>query len=244
MDNFYLPNLIDPSVLNIFCDGSIKTFGNVTVGSAGAMGFCGYENVCWNFKDIPAATNNITELMAIYSALECANSHKHMYWTINIFSDSKICVYSLLQWYKSWFINMTDHGTLYSTTGEPVKNQEYIKQIIDYVVDNGIIVNLYHQKGHVSLQNNTSLENARYVFMVSNNLEITDDQLKYISKYNDLIDKKTKMRLELINPEKYAIRPEMALIPIISDMDLLLYANCMGTGSYLNYSKDIEMETF
>lgn len=238
-----LPNIIDPKILNIFCDGSIKDFNGTTIGCAGAIGFSGNENVCWYFDTVPAATNNITELVAIYCALNLAKSHKQLYKTINIFSDSKLCVFSLLQWFEGWFLNANNNGVLYNTSGEEVKNQEYIKCLIKYIVENDLVINLYHQKGHVSLQSKDSFENARFVFMVSNRLSISDQQLKYISKYNDLIDRKTKAHLEYIShPNAYSIRPEMPFIPIINDEDLEIYSVAMGINN--TFSKDIEMETF
>ena len=193
-----LPNLMSDDILNIFCDASIKTFPNgITIGCPGAIGYVKNKPTVWRYVILPATTNNNSEITAIRMALELANDSKNFYKTVNIFSDSKICVYGLKYWFEGWFANIDENGVLYSTSGVPVANQEIIKSIIRFIVDTKLDINLYHQKGHV-LGTQLSLDNAKRVFEESNRLTLTLDQLKYISAGNTFIDESTKHYLSVI----------------------------------------------
>ena len=193
-----LPNLIGDDILNIFCDASIKTFPDgITIGCPGSIAFLGYEVVDWGYLILPSTTNNNSEITAIRLALEMALKHRSKYKTINIFSDSKICVYGVKYWFEGWFANIDDNGVLYSTSGVPVANQEIFKEIMKLIIVTKLQVNLYHQKGHV-VETDKSLVFARHVFEESNRITLSMDQLKYISAGNDKVDKDTKYQLDLI----------------------------------------------
>ena len=221
-----LQNIIADDVLNIFCDAYIKTFPDgITIGCPGAVGYCGKKIICWNYDILPNTTNNNSEITAIYMAVIMAQWHSQFYREINIFSDSKICVYGVKHWYQSWFQNVGPDGTLYSSTGAPVANQEVFKDIIRYMVMNNVRVNIYHQKGHVT-STAASLNAAMKVFEDSNKLHITPEQLRYICKGNDYIDLTTKDRLDRIKTSfGYGIRPDRVFESVINQEDLVKYTN-------------------
>lgn len=226
-----LQNIFTEDVLNIFCDASIKKFSDgVTVGCPGAIGISGNRKVCWKFQLLPDTTNNNSEITALFFAIMLANEHKHLFREINIFADSKICVYGVKTWYQSWFENIAPDGTLYSSSGTPVANQEVFKDIIRYMVMNNVHVNIYHQKGHVT-STVKSLVNAIKVFEESNGITISPEQAKYICKYNDEIDIKTGMWLERIHSSRgYATRPTRVFEPIITADDLNKYTHLIKGG--------------
>lgn len=206
--------LFDKSTLNIFCDASIAAFDDETIGCPG----------CITTSVIPASltilekdlrilrnsTNNQSEITAILMAVNQALKYRDMYETINIFSDSKISVYGLRTWIFNW-INNINNGVMYSSSGTPVANQQIFMHIINTIVYNGLQVRIYHQKGHVTTT--ALIPKAKSVFMQSNNIMISDKEVKYISIANDIIDGESRRSLNDINlyckpliaPLKYGI---------------------------------------
>lgn len=192
-----LKGLDFPDTLNIFCDASINKFTTETLGCPGSIAVCNLQEtiiVDERIRLLRNSTNNNSEITAILMAVEQAIylcSEDEDINIINIFSDSKISVYGLREWIFNWARNIKD-GLMYSSSGTPVSNQQIFVHIIDLIVSNNLNVNLYHQKGHVTSSN---LDVAKRVFLESNGIELTDWQARYISNYNDYIDKATKNRL-------------------------------------------------
>lgn len=188
--------LFGPDVLNIFCDASIMKLQNETIGCPGSIAIGPSTDIVdGSIQLLRQSSNNNAEITAILLALYQALVFRDIYPVINIFSDSKISVYGLREWMFNWAKSVRD-GVLYSSSGEPVANQQIFLHIVRLVVTTNLNVNLYHQKGHVS---NSNLTPAKQLFFVSNGLYITDEEAVYISKYNNMIDILTKKELQKID---------------------------------------------
>jgi ribonuclease HI len=119
--------------LYIFTDGSC--FPNPGPGGWGAV-------LVWNgavkflYGGSEDETNNSMELCAILGALK-ARTDKNV--PTILYTDSQYCVKIMTQWWKGWEAKGWVTGA-----GKPVKNQEYIREILQYT-DN---VQFKWVKGH------------------------------------------------------------------------------------------------
>ena len=75
-------------------------------------------------------------------------------------------------------------------------NQDIIINIVNTILYNNLHINLYHQKGHVNINNEKSLANARDVFIESNKIDIDLQTLQTISEFNNYVDIRTKNTLD------------------------------------------------
>ena len=197
-----LTNILgDNKTLNIFTDASVLYNGDEFITSSGAIAV----------KDITTpnptvidriftinrnSTNNHGELSAILNGVELALKYRGYFSRINLFSDSKISIYGLRDWCNKWFnkIVTNEYGTIVSSSGTPVMNQELIKTIIRVIVDNRLEINLYHQKGHIDPTDSRSVNEALKIFNKSNIQGIhTIDSISYndiamISLFNGMVD--------------------------------------------------------
>lgn len=218
-------NIFNTQTLNIFTDASKKTINNISMGCPGYVlvrtDYAGKTYIIEQGSTIEYdSTNNNSEYKAILLGLEAAIKYRHQYQFINLFSDSKISVYGL----REWFINnwTLEEGQLIGSSG-PVSNQDVISRIIHFIIDNNFRVNLYHQKGHVT---NKVFDRAIKVFMESNRLNYVDPKLvAMISYYNDIVDKNTKMELEKTD---LLINPEVPIYKNVSSIDINIYKKLLG----------------
>lgn len=209
-----------PKTLNIFCDASIKKLSpEETISCPGAIAVITDENgfqsiIEEKFDCLRFSTNNRGELTAILLALQLANKYKNDFYTINIFSDSKISVCGLRDWIFGWVRKVDKDGYMISSSGERVMNQDIIIHIISYVVTNNIKFNLYHCKGHVNESGGPI--HAVKVFNTSNRLEVTNmNMVKLMAQFNDKIDVLTGEVLETYVPEPISevIKPIKCVLP-------------------------------
>lgn len=194
--------IFNTDTLNIFTDASIKKITNeYTVGCPGAVAIRTLDNGDTTFITEQIylehnATNNSSEIKAIALGIDLALKFRTGFKTINLFSDSKICIYGLREWIFNWIHNI-DNNIMYGSSGNPVSNQETFKSIINCIINNNLIINLYHQKGHVNNTDSKSVIHAKDVFMESNKVSGVDTNLiKCISDYNNYIDIRTKSVIE------------------------------------------------
>ena len=219
--------LLSEKSINIFCDGSITKidYSDGTYEQIGCPGYCIINNKGEIIEEnysviIRNATNNITENRAIYFALYRAVCYARLGYDVNVFSDSQYCVYSFTKWIYNWIKNIYE-GHMYNSSGEIVANEQLIYQVAALILNAGANINIYHQKGHVTLTNDSIL-NARRVFIISNNIK-DDDQIsiefiKTISSMNDRVDKFTKFTL--MNLDKSILKPEpVYMMPIQFDLE-------------------------
>lgn len=188
------------NTINIFTDASIK---KLNTGEMIACPGCkiietdenGIQNTIFEYSYIIRnATNNIGELSAIYLGVSSILNLNRRDKIINLFSDSLLCISSLREWIFNWINNQYNY-IMYSSSGEPVKNQEIIKSIILLIYYNKLYINFYHQKGHVT-NTDKSLNHAINVFNISNGCIPTMDLIKNLSLYNNDVDIFTKVMLD------------------------------------------------
>lgn len=214
-------SFLTKDTLYLFCDASILNVQGTQdyIGCPGVI-VAEHDNegnlkpLYSKTKLLSYTTNNNSEITAIllgvYEALKNRNRHSK----IKLFSDSMICIFGLRLWILSWIENV-NNGILYSSSGQPVANQDIIKHIIQLIAENDLKIELYHQKGHVT-STPRSLEQAKNVFYKSNGISLNDEEIKIISYYNDMIDKLTKnelaihysnplLKVETFNPFVYDI---------------------------------------
>lgn len=190
-------------IVNIFADASINT--TTKVACAGAIA------VSTNFKKIIQerymkqvnATNNSAEILAIALAVKVAIEFKqaNMYDKFRIYSDSKLCIYSLREWVFRWVYNQDKYCNLIKSDGETVSNQEYIRQIVRLIIDNNLDIEFYHQKGHVTATE-ASLRKSHKFFTDTNygvSPELLGTTVEQVSMYNNMVDKNTKEILRYDN---------------------------------------------
>lgn len=199
-----IKDIFNPETLNIFTDASIKTLKDTgeTLGCPGAICVATNQNGATYILDEAYfieryATNNSSEIKAVSLGVSKALLYRNNFNKINLFSDSMICIHGLREWLYNWLRCIYD-GTMYSSSGKPVANQQTFASILNTIVMNNLSINLYHQKGHVSIINNNSLENAAKVFMKTNFLqqEPSIDFISLISGYNNMVDVRTGEQLE------------------------------------------------
>ena len=199
-----IKDIFNPETLNIFTDASIKTIKNIdeTLGCPGAI--CVGTNLNGSTYIIDEAyfierhaTNNSSEIKAVSLGISKALQYRNNFKYINLFSDSMICIHGLREWLYNW-LRCIYNGTMYSSSGKPVANQQTFASILNTIVMNNLYINLYHQKGHVSVINNDSLINAANVFKKTNFIQddISLDLISLLSGYNNMVDIRTGEQLE------------------------------------------------
>lgn len=191
-------DIFNRASLNIFTDASIQPMNDNTFkGCYGCVVVKTDDNTPYiidskyNIED--NTTNNRCELKAILFGLREAVRYRNDFSYINLFSDSRISVQGLKEWIFNWVNNRTD-GVMYGS-GKPVSNQDIIFNILNFIISNDLMINIYHQKGHVD-NTQKSLENAQRVFMQTNKINSIDlDLVSMISQYNNYIDQLTRQKL-------------------------------------------------
>lgn len=188
------------NTLNIFTDASIKQVGQETVGCAGAFCVAGKDRTIINQTNriLRHATNNSSEITAVKLGIDLAIDYRNDFDTINLFSDSKICIYGLREWIFNWIDNMSN-GVLYNSSNTEVANQEMFKKIINLITHYNLNIHLYHVKGHVNINSIKSVLNAIRVFNISNGIILPTQDMIDISDMNNYVDIFTGELLESIN---------------------------------------------
>lgn len=189
-------NIAFKNALNIFTDASVI---NKTISIPAYVAIDGIEyNEIGPFgKALANSTNNEGEVYAIKMALEPCTSSTMLHLMekryggryINIFSDSKITVYGLREWYNSWIKNMRD-GILISSSGQPVANQQIYISIMRLISYYELKVNFYHVSGHVNHSNKQEILKSMEDFKKFNyGISITPQFAMDLAILNDMIDK-------------------------------------------------------
>lgn len=192
MKEITVQNIFNQNTLNIFTDASIiKENGNFTAAS-GYISIIGKDIVDSDVKHLISATNNIGELVAIKMGVTSAIHLKSMYpniTTINLFSDSKISIFSLREWIFNWVKKVKDR-VMYNSSNIPVENQHYILSIIYLILENDLSINFYHLKSHCIISNEKHIYAFKRSFVKENRLSCNiSDQLVYeFIKNNSFID--------------------------------------------------------
>lgn len=203
-------DIFNPGTLNIFTDASIKTIGasknSESLGGPGAVCVYTHEDGGTSILDQSwyverYATNNSAEIKAISLGISKAVQYSNRFNKINLFSDSMICVHGLREWMFNWVNCIGNDGNMYSSSGKPVANQSTFTSIVNTILHYNLNISLYHQKGHVTTSNPSSVDNAIRVFKKTNKISSPIDYnlMKCLSDWNNYIDVRTGEILENIN---------------------------------------------
>lgn len=235
-------------IINLFCDASINNYKRIAC--AGCM-----ANMQTDIGNTPMyyqcliqhdATNNSAEILAIWIGVTEAIKLRDEYpnAVFRLFSDSKISLYGLRDWMKTWIRDMKEDGTLISSSGNPVQNQETFKYIYNTVVDNNLRIEFYHQRGHVNEGKGVDMSTARAYFIRANKLtpEHLGLDIEYLSARNSDIDNRTRSSLNQYvstgqtadDTSLFGIFP---MTPIVRKEQLNQYIHCIDKLSVKNKSR-------
>lgn len=228
------------NTLNIFCDASISKLPYL---DGEVIGCPGYICMTYNkFKEdviidtghsiIRHSTNNESEITAILMGVNKAVELKDQFTTINLFSDSRICIQSLRNWIFNWVNNRDENGMMYGSNKNYVANQQIISRVVNTIIRNNLKINLLHQKGHVNIGIQKHINDARELFESENHLNgVSDDFIKIISYYNNMIDQYTKDVLKEVTPTFTPVDKYKGMYPLrfmLSDSEMRRYAELIN----------------
>jgi ribonuclease HI len=174
--------LTDDDGFFVSCSGFVTTFHGDIIDSG--------------TKIVYGSTNNHGEVLAIYMGIQSLLSFREYDAFLNLFSDSRISVFGLREWIYGWLKNVDPKTKLLiNSSGTKVKNQDIFCNIINYIVENNTHLSIYHQRGHQDPSNVNELEVVRKSFIENNDIELTDDIIREICYYNNVVDNMTRNTL-------------------------------------------------
>ena len=182
-------NIFGKDCLTIFTDASMKKLRTGEqigcIGSILVHGELRPENLEDYYIITRDSTNNDSEIKAVRLGIEMAL--RYNYKKVRLFSDSQISIYGIRERIFNWKII---NNSFIGTSGDDIKNQIAMIEIVNTILENKLEIEFYHQKGHVIENDISSLINATHVFKVSNNVreDISLDFIKVISYMNNLVD--------------------------------------------------------
>ena len=200
--------------LNIFSDASIRKRGTEYDGCYGAIAVANNQIIDEIYRISSDTTNNNSEIKGIRAAVLLAIRYQYNFSNINIFSDSQISIFGIRERFPTWKYNRDD-GKLYGSTNQPIKSQEVYIEIVELIKQYNLNITFWHQKGHVD-NNYDSLVEAQHVFCASNRIRDKVDLslIRYISYYNDIVDKKSRSILLQTDPYKMKYTNPLIFYPV------------------------------
>ena len=204
---------VNENTFNIFTDASIihrkiqidDLMQTYYFGSPGADIYLGDRIISSYNTILPVCTNNQSEITAIEYGVNrgCKLSYLYNISNINIFSDSKICIYGLREWIFNWMNTLKD-GVLYNTSGDKVANQSIFISIIQSIVYYNKPIRFYHIRGHFNASNFKERKKFNESFMKENHInDYLDERLiDFFISANDSVDTATRNALKLL-PDNY-----------------------------------------
>lgn len=188
-------------IINIFCDASIDIDKKIACGGCYIV-LQGNNTSCnplrYKMYLQHNATNNSAEILAIWAGITEAIKIKEQYPNaiFRLFSDSKISLYGLRDWMKNWIKNSQRRNTdvLINSSGQEVANQQCFIDIFNLIVETGLKIELYHQRGHVGESGGIDLDRARVQFIRANKVspENLGLSIQFLSQCNSYIDNMTR----------------------------------------------------
>ena len=204
-----LESIYNDYTINIFSDASVTR----NIGAYGSIAVCRDYELERSIFTACDTTVNISELSGIKLSLLMAYKYQYRYKVINIFSDSKLSIDIIKGFsthnYKAIGENEYEITRLVKNKYIPYSNQIYIADCIylyyTLLQNPNIIVNIIHQPAHLIPNNFNNLgsikkgdiDDCRYKFAINNSIDAipSTEFIFYISKYNDLIDRSTRIAL-------------------------------------------------
>lgn len=204
---FSYEDIHNDRTINIFSDASMMgSGGEHKYGCFGSIVVYKDDIVDKFYRLASNCTTNECELAGLRLSLSYALSKAHLVDNINIFSDSLYSVDSIRKYiYKYKFRRSSNInipiGELYkSTDGNSISNQSLIIECIDLYIRCKSInpnIHIYHQSGHVCIDRYDDVVRAANIFANLNHISLPLDLniIRYISYYNNYIDKSTRAEL-------------------------------------------------
>ena len=186
-------NVFNENTINIFTDASIiKQENGQTIASAGYHSYINKNMVDYDIRHLQPATNNVGELTAVKMGVLSAIRLKQIYPNINainLFSDSKLAVYSIREWIFNW-VKKERNGIMYNSSNSPVENQSFILAIIYTILNSNIEINFFHVRSHIDYKYESNINKFKKSFMQENNLseQITDSLCIALVRNNANVD--------------------------------------------------------
>lgn len=190
----------DADTINVFTDASVKNHGQVTESIAGAIIQLNGRNdihvPLLRYTRLVPSTNNEGEIYAIYmgilACIEIRDLYPDINFTFNLFSDSRICILGLREWYNGWVNNAIKMNSdcLISSSGQKVKNEQIFLRCFNAIINSNIHINMYHVRGHINLNNKESRKVFAKDFREANGLRElpSQDLIAELVRINDIVD--------------------------------------------------------
>lgn len=230
---FCTENFINNYTLNIFVDASIRRINKYrSAGCFGAVAYIGNTKVDEDYRICTKSTNNDSEIKAIRSGVGLAIKWRNQVRVINLFSDSQVSIFGLRDRIYSWKI---ENNKLTGSGDSVIKNQAIYIEIMNMIVNNNLIINFYHQKGHVNPDSYPSLETAVHTFISSNFVreKVDIEFIRFISFKNNEVDKTSRSYLYNTNIKHLHITDALEYTPFNFNDTLRKYNELQGGNYYV-----------
>ena len=184
------------NAVNTYTDASVSQdkFG-AQVTCAGFVTTFHGEIIDRGLKIVRNGTNNYGEILAIYMGIINLLKYKNYDAFLNLFSDSYISVSGLKEWIYSWLRDKDEFNRLRTGEGKEVANQEIFSNIINYIVENQTHLSIFHQRGHKNPDKLEDMNEVKTKFEKINGTEISEDIVREICYYNNMVDNMTRAHL-------------------------------------------------
>jgi len=235
--SFISSEFINEYTLNIFTDASFTKVQGRDYTCGGAVVTINGSIVDIEYRIYNDSTSNYGELEALSLGVGLASKWRNRVNCINIFSDSQVSVFGIRDRIHNWTLGKD--GKLHGYGGTVIKNQDLFVEMVYIITRNQLPINFYHQKGHVSVNNYDSLNNAIHVFCSSNGIreQVDINLIKFITDMNNYVDKYTRKKLhtEELN---VSIKPAFHFTPMDGfDMTREYFSNLTNQGGLNNEEK-------
>lgn len=193
-------DIFNKDSINIFTDASILQIGRGQyIGAPGYVVIHEDDIIDSGVNVLANTTNNNSEIKAIRMGVFAATKYKD-YPIIRIFSDSQLCVFGLRDRIYKWVNNVDKDGNVCGYNGLPIANQDVFLEIANYIVENKLSIQFFHQRGHINIANFDSVIRARDDFNKFNGVDSSIELVKKLSYYNNMVDYMTRKELTLQKP--------------------------------------------
>lgn len=192
--NLKLNDFYSTKVLNVFSDASMHKRNKSFIGCYGSVAVT-CDSILDNHYNIDSfSTTPASEARGLRTSIIIASKLAKDFDTINFFSDSQITIMAVRDYIHKWDIH---DGKFWTSGGKVAKNGSIYMECNRLLADPvfyGKDINLYHQKGHVNIASFEQLKRAADVFRRENHLNCKIDLnfIRYISVFNDLVDKQSR----------------------------------------------------
>jgi hypothetical protein len=199
-----------------------------SIGCHGAIVTINGNIVDKEYRICTKSSVNASEIKAIRLGVSLAIKWRRPNMVINLFSDSLLSILGIRERIFKWKVK---GGKLFKNNNNLVSSQSVYIEIMSTIVSNNLIINFYHQKAHVDINNYQSLNNAIHVFSASNYIRdyIDEEFIKFISYMNNIVDKESRDTLYRIkNIEKLNIGDALIYKPFDYQNTINSYRQLQG----------------